>query len=72
MDLLGNLPGIPGLFVACVYSATLSTVSSGLNSLAAVCLKDFIQPLYGNKLLDATSTNISKILGDTKFSFTKI
>jgi Na+/pantothenate symporter len=39
MDLLGDYNGLPGLFVACVYSAALSTISSGLNSLAAVCLK---------------------------------
>ena len=63
MDLLGNYPGVPGLFVACVYSAALSTVSSGLNSLAAVCLKDFIQPLYANEQLsDRRATNISKLL----------
>ncbi|CAF0982331.1 unnamed protein product [Brachionus calyciflorus] len=64
MDLLGKLPGVPGLFVACVYSAALSTVSSGLNSLAAVCLKDFIQPFwYKNRSLSETkATNISKIL----------
>ncbi|KAL8593066.1 hypothetical protein ACOMHN_017992 [Nucella lapillus] len=45
MQTLGDLPGIPGLFVACVYSAALSTVSSGINSLAAVTLEDFVKPL---------------------------
>lgn len=29
-------PGLPGLYLACVFSGTLSTVSSGINSLAAV------------------------------------
>ena len=62
MDLLGSYPGVPGLFVACVYSAALSTVSSGLNSLAAVCLKDFIQPYY--QLSEKRSTNITKLLGN--------
>ena len=64
MDLLGKFPGVPGLFVACVYSAALSTVSSGLNSLAAVCLKDLIQPFfYKNKTLSqSTATNISKFV----------
>lgn len=61
MDLLGSYPGVPGLFVACVYSAALSTVSSGLNSLAAVCLKDFIQPYY--QFSEKRATNITKILG---------
>jgi Na+/proline symporter len=63
MDLLGSYPGIPGLFVACVYSAALSTVSSGLNSLAAVCLKDFIQPFYKNHhMSERKNLNISKLL----------
>lgn len=29
-----------------MYSAALSSVSSGLNSLTAVCLHDFIYPVY--------------------------
>merc|ERR1711928_120698 len=41
----GSLPGVPGLFVAGLYSASLSTVSSGLNSLAAVTLEDFVRPI---------------------------
>nr|KAG5707446.1 hypothetical protein BaRGS_011950 [Batillaria attramentaria] len=44
METLGEYPGLPGLFVACVYSAALSTVSSGVNSLAAVTLEDFLRP----------------------------
>lgn len=64
IDLLGNLPGIPGLFVACIYSASLSTVSSGLNSLAAVCLKDIIQPFFfkNSSLNESKATIISKLL----------
>ena len=69
MDLLGSYPGVPGLFVACVYSAALSTVSSGLNSLATVCLKDFIQPFYkNNQLSEKRLTNISKFLGKKSFN----
>ncbi|XP_059152289.1 sodium-dependent multivitamin transporter-like [Physella acuta] len=45
MDLLGDLPGMPGLFIACVFSAALSTVSSGVNSLATVAVEDFLKPL---------------------------
>ena len=43
MQVMGDIPLIPGLFVAGVFSGALSTVSSGLNSLAAVTLKDFIE-----------------------------
>ena len=39
MDILGNVPGFPGFFVAGVFSGALSTVSGGLNSLTAVALE---------------------------------
>ena len=42
MQLMGDVPCLPGLFVAGVFSAALSTVSSGLNSLAAVTIQDVI------------------------------
>jgi Na+/proline symporter len=47
VDVLGSAPGLPGLFLATIYSAALSTISSGMNSLAAVCITDFIRPAYG-------------------------
>jgi Na+/pantothenate symporter len=40
-----NIPGIPGIFLACVLSASLSTVSSGLNSLATVSMVDIALPI---------------------------
>merc|ERR1719317_100511 len=42
MQVMGDIPCVPGLFVAGVFSGALSTVSSGLNSLAAVTIQDFI------------------------------
>ncbi|KAJ0012511.1 hypothetical protein NQD34_016845, partial [Periophthalmus magnuspinnatus] len=44
MDILGGYPGLPGLFVAAVYSGSLSTVSSSINALAAVTVEDLIKP----------------------------
>ncbi|XP_075716189.1 sodium-coupled monocarboxylate transporter 1-like [Rhinoderma darwinii] len=44
LDILRNYPGVPGLFVACAYSGTLSTVSSSINALAAVTVEDLIKP----------------------------
>ncbi|XP_069797527.1 sodium-coupled monocarboxylate transporter 1 isoform X2 [Narcine bancroftii] len=44
MDFLGDYPGVPGLFVAAVYSGTLSTVSSSINALTAVTVEDFLKP----------------------------
>lgn len=42
MKTLSVVPGLPGLFVACVFSGALSTLSSGFNSLAAVTWEDFL------------------------------
>ncbi len=39
MQVMGDIPCVPGLFVAGVFSGALSTVSSGLNSLAAVVMQ---------------------------------
>ncbi|XP_077277700.1 sodium-coupled monocarboxylate transporter 1 isoform X3 [Temnothorax americanus] len=44
MNVLGEFPGLPGLFVAGVFSAALSSLSTGLNSMAAVVLEDFVKP----------------------------
>lgn len=46
MDALGHIPGVAGLFVSGIFSASLSSVSSCLNSLAAVTMEDYIKPLY--------------------------
>jgi len=37
-----------------------SSVSSGLNSLAAICLEDFIKGVFFPKLNDTTATKVSK------------
>lgn len=41
VDSLGNTPGLAGLFVAGIFSASLSTVSAAVNSLAAVTIEDY-------------------------------
>jgi sodium-coupled monocarboxylate transporter 8/12 len=49
-----------------IFSAGLSTISAGLNSLAAVTLEDYIKPMYikytGNEFPEAKSIFISKLL----------
>ncbi|XP_072045269.1 sodium-coupled monocarboxylate transporter 1-like isoform X2 [Amphiura filiformis] len=45
MDIFGHMPGLPGLLVSAVFSAALSTVSSGLNSLAAVTGEDIVKTI---------------------------
>ncbi|XP_031769051.2 sodium-coupled monocarboxylate transporter 1-like [Galleria mellonella] len=46
MDVLTEWKGMPGLFVAGVFSAALSSLSTGLNSMAAVVLEDFWKPFF--------------------------
>ncbi|XP_029048064.1 putative sodium-dependent multivitamin transporter [Osmia bicornis bicornis] len=65
MDMLSTYPGIPGLFIAGIFSAGLSTISATVNSLAAVILEDFIRPVCrtrGKEMSRAESMVISKIL----------
>lgn len=54
MDTMSGYPGIPGLFIAGIFSAGLSTISAALNSLSAMTLEDYIKPMYfscsGNEL----------------------
>lgn len=46
MDVMGDWPGIPGLFVSGIFAASLSTVSALVNSLAAVTLEDYLKPFW--------------------------
>ncbi|XP_076262744.1 putative sodium-dependent multivitamin transporter isoform X2 [Rhynchophorus ferrugineus] len=46
VDTMGHIPGLAGLFVAGIFSASLSTISAALNCLAAVTMEDYYKPLY--------------------------
>ncbi|SPP83838.1 sodium-coupled monocarboxylate transporter 1 [Drosophila guanche] len=56
MDTLGELPGMTGLFIAGVFSAALSSLSTCLNSMSAVVLEDFVKP-YVKQPLSSSSIN---------------
>ncbi|XP_070576369.1 sodium-dependent multivitamin transporter-like [Ptychodera flava] len=68
---LGQVSGIQGLFVAGLFAALLSSVSSSLNAMTAITLEDFIKPfrkwkayrsgqmVYTN---DKHDTAVSKVL----------
>ena len=63
MDILGDIPGFPGFFVAGVFSGALSTVSGGLNSLTAVALEDCIKLYWSQPIKEEAATKLSKCLG---------
>uniref|UniRef100_A0A8D2E2D1 Solute carrier family 5 member 5 n=1 Tax=Sciurus vulgaris TaxID=55149 RepID=A0A8D2E2D1_SCIVU len=48
LDIFKELPGVPGLFLACAYSGTLSTASTSINAMAAVTVEDLIKPRLPN------------------------
>jgi sodium-coupled monocarboxylate transporter 8/12 len=44
---VNELPaGLPGLFIAAIYAASMSTISAGINSLTSASLIDFYQRLW--------------------------
>ncbi|KAG7265255.1 hypothetical protein CRUP_022690 [Coryphaenoides rupestris] len=61
MDVFKDLPGLPGLFVACLFSGALSTISSAFNSLATVTMEDLIKPHFPS-MTEAKATLLSKTL----------
>nr|XP_018902470.1 PREDICTED: putative sodium-dependent multivitamin transporter isoform X1 [Bemisia tabaci]XP_018902471.1 PREDICTED: putative sodium-dependent multivitamin transporter isoform X1 [Bemisia tabaci]XP_018902472.1 PREDICTED: putative sodium-dependent multivitamin transporter isoform X1 [Bemisia tabaci] len=66
IDTMQHLPGLSGLFVAGIFSASLSSVSAAINSLAAVTVQDFIKPLHSavskGVMLDSTCSYLLKAL----------
>uniref|UniRef100_A0A8C5NZU4 Solute carrier family 5 (sodium/glucose cotransporter), member 12 n=1 Tax=Jaculus jaculus TaxID=51337 RepID=A0A8C5NZU4_JACJA len=59
MEIFATMPGLPGLFVACAFSGTLSTVAASINALATVTFEDFVKTCFPH-LSDKLSTWISK------------
>ncbi|TDG42422.1 hypothetical protein AWZ03_011143 [Drosophila navojoa] len=43
-DIMGHLTGMPGVFISCVFSAALSTLSASINSLGGIVYFDYIKP----------------------------
>ncbi|XP_045364157.2 sodium/iodide cotransporter isoform X3 [Camelus bactrianus] len=66
LDIFKDLPGVPGLFLACAYSGTLSTASTSINAMAAVTVEDLIKPRLPNlspRRLIIISKGLSLIYG---------
>lgn len=62
MDIFDSTPGMPGVFLAALFSASLSTLSSGLNSLPTILWEDFIKPHCGARFSEVQATMFGKIL----------
>ena len=58
MNILKDWPGLPGLFIAGIFSAALSSLSTGLNAMSAVVLEDFCKPF----MKDGISEQLSKFI----------
>ncbi|KAK6747134.1 hypothetical protein RB195_000388 [Necator americanus] len=59
-DILQPTPGLFGLYVACIMSATLSTLSSGMNSMAAAIYEDFLKSSLDGRITDHQATLLNK------------
>ncbi|GFQ74678.1 putative sodium-dependent multivitamin transporter [Trichonephila clavata] len=64
LKLFHNIPGLTGLCISGVFSASLSTISSAVNSLTAVTMEDFIRPYcFCKKLSESWMAFVAKLLG---------
>uniref|UniRef100_T1JCV3 Sodium-dependent multivitamin transporter n=1 Tax=Strigamia maritima TaxID=126957 RepID=T1JCV3_STRMM len=63
IETLHLYPGLTGLFIAGLFCGSLSTISSALNSLAAMALEDFIKAFKRwEKMSSERAATVSKIL----------
>ncbi|KAF7417403.1 hypothetical protein HZH68_000056 [Vespula germanica] len=63
MDVAGNVPGLPGLFLAGLVSAALATMSASLNTMSGTIYKDFIEPwIPDGPKKEARAATIMKII----------
>ncbi|XP_050069153.1 sodium-coupled monocarboxylate transporter 1-like [Anopheles maculipalpis] len=60
MEVLGDYPGLAGLFVAGIFSAALSSLSTALNSLSAIVLEDFCKPFVSKPLTETQTRYIMR------------
>ncbi|KAG5670311.1 hypothetical protein PVAND_000587 [Polypedilum vanderplanki] len=60
MQTLNDIPGLSGFFIAGIFSASLSSISTGLNSMACVILEDFVKPFRKKKLSETMCIVITR------------
>ncbi|RNA14765.1 sodium-coupled monocarboxylate transporter 1-like [Brachionus plicatilis] len=62
MNELYDLNGLPGVFLALLFAASLSSISSGLNSLTAVTLESILKGLFKMEFNEKKCIQMSMIL----------
>lgn len=62
MKTVGDIPGLAGLFVAGVFSAALSSLSTGLNSLACVISQDIIASFLKSPLKERHTAILLRLI----------
>lgn len=58
MEVAGRIPGLPGIFIAGIFSAALSSMSSSLNTLAGTIYEDF----FRHKFPEASEKRVSDVM----------
>lgn len=61
MEVASKIPGLPGIFMAGVFSASLSSMSSSLNTVAGTIYEDFIRHKFPN-FSEKRASDIMKLL----------
>ncbi|CAG7829113.1 unnamed protein product [Allacma fusca] len=64
LEFLSPITGLMGLFIACLFSGSLSTISSGINSLAACTWEDFLKNIsFFKNMSEGRQGIVTKIIG---------
>ncbi|KAK5642195.1 hypothetical protein RI129_008362 [Pyrocoelia pectoralis] len=62
MNVAGQIPAIPGVFIAGVFSASLSSLSANLNTISSTIYEDFILPFLPTTTTERTASIILKVI----------
>ncbi|RZF43790.1 hypothetical protein LSTR_LSTR006331 [Laodelphax striatellus] len=60
LEVASVLPGLPGIFMAGVFSAALSTMSTGWNSMAGVIYEDLVKPRLKKPMSELNASRLMK------------
>lgn len=61
-DVAGHIPGMGGIFISCVFSASLSTVSANLHATAGIIYADYVRPFKFFAHTDANANLTMRII----------